>query len=129
MAPRAMNAGALAREEMAPMQDGAYKACSRCGEEKPLTERRLAEECDRYGLPHNLNMLLRHIYANHNATIGALRDSNATLRARLDGGDQGAVDMLERIATDLEHELSVGGQMPTVFPDEIRALLRRLGRK
>lgn len=26
---------------------------------------RLAAECDRYGLPHDLDVLLRHIYANH----------------------------------------------------------------
>jgi hypothetical protein len=31
--------------------------------------------------------------------------------------------LLTRIADDLQRELDVGGQMPTVFPDEIRAVL------
>ena len=32
---------------------------------------RLAEECDRYGLPHDFDALLRHIYANRDATYAA----------------------------------------------------------
>lgn len=39
---------------------------------------------------------------------------------------RGAVGMLKQIATDLERELDVGGRIPTVFPNEIRALLARI---
>ena len=55
---------------------------SRGAVDPPDLHERLAQECDRYGLPPNLDTLLRHIYNNHAATIGAKDDLIASLRKR-----------------------------------------------
>jgi hypothetical protein len=53
-----------------------------------LIERRLAEECDRYGLPHDLDALLKHVYANRDLSLAFKDQSIETLTEQL----RGAVD-------------------------------------
>lgn len=47
--------------------------------------RRLAEECDKRGLPRSFDTLMRHIENNHAAALDASRYSNDLLRQRLEG--------------------------------------------
>ena len=46
--------------------------------------RLLADECDRYGLPHDLVALLRHLEGNRAMTEAALAHSNSILRERVE---------------------------------------------
>ncbi len=53
----------------------------------------LAEECDRFGLPHDVSALVRHIEGNRAMTEAALAMSNSVLREKLDA----AVEENERL--------------------------------
>lgn len=57
-----------------------------------VIERRLADECDRYGLPHDFDALMRHLRGSHEAIVGAKDVSIAALDRKLAGAIEDARD-------------------------------------
>ncbi len=47
----------------------------------------LGEECDRFGLPHDVGTLVKHIEGNRAATEAALAMSNSLLREKLEAAE------------------------------------------
>lgn len=79
----------------------------------------IRQECDAYGLPHDLHALLRHLYGNMAAIYGAQNSTIDTLKAKLEASRgpwiAEVLDQVKPAVSELERER-----------DEARAEVTRL---